>query len=80
MRHYPPRKVQSVAGGSGYGSRDRALQARFRKHLIERDGQRCWECGKLPTQADPLFAHHATETDGRLLCREHHKEVDDHAR
>jgi hypothetical protein len=48
--------------------------------LIQRDGLRCWECGALPTAGDRLQAHHVTETDGRLLCREHHKEVDDHAR
>lgn len=79
MRHYPPRKPRT-GNTSWNGTRDRATQARFRKAIIARDGFKCWECGKLPTPADPLQAHHVTATDGRLLCREHHKEADDHAR
>lgn len=81
IRHYPPRRPKAAKNPSGWGgTRDRAEQARFRRMLIERDGFRCWTCGVAPTNADPLQAHHVTDTDGRLLCREHHRAVDPYAR
>lgn len=80
MRHYPPRKTGPHTGWSP--NRDRAAQASFRKALIKRSGGTCEYPGCTTTTH--LQAHHDRagydQGAGRLLCREHHKAEDPHAR
>jgi hypothetical protein len=63
-------------------TRDRAAQARFRNLLIQRSGGQCEYPGCTITTE--LQAHHDragyNAQCGRLLCREHHKAEDPHAR
>lgn len=60
--------------------RDRAKQHAFRNAVLHRDGNRCVKCGAT----DDLVAHHVkpgyAPDCGITLCREHHKEIDRHAR
>jgi 5-methylcytosine-specific restriction endonuclease McrA len=77
MRHYPPKAPRIPGGTSWNGTRDRAIQARFRRYLLARDGPHCQACGVGDVE---LQAHHDTPSDGRMLCRPCHKEVDENAR
>jgi len=80
VRHYPPRPTGTHTGWSP--GRDRAAQARFRKALIARAGGQCEYPGC--TRTTGLQAHHDrpgyTPDCGRLLCHEHHRLEDPHAR
>ena len=90
MKRYPPPKQGPHTGWSP--GRDRAAQAQFRKALIRRAGNQCeyvgwieWLAteGRCPRRTN-LHAHHDragyTADCGRLLCRDHHKAEDRHAR
>lgn len=80
MKRFPPPKTGSHTGWSP--DRDRAAQHRFRVALIQRAGGVCEYAGCGITTG--LQAHHDragyTPDCGRLLCWEHHRLEDPHAR
>jgi hypothetical protein len=87
VKHYPPRPTGHHTGWSP--ARDRAAQARFRALLIQRSGGQCEYIfpGLMALRCpirEGLQAHHDragyTADSGRLLCRDHHKAEDRHAR
>lgn len=82
--YHPAKKGRSWSPG-----RDRSAQARFRRALVARAGERCeWvdpETGRRCDETEGLQAHHLDPGNddprrGALLCREHHKKVDPYAR
>jgi hypothetical protein len=85
VKHYPPKRTGPHTGWSP--SRDRKQQQAFRNALLQRSGQRCEYINSFGTRCNErhgLQAHHDqpgyTPDCGRLLCREHHKAEDPHAR
>lgn len=67
--------------------RDRGVQARFRRAVLERDGHRCMAVvnGHRCPATTKLQAHHTIPGVDRVdtgitLCAYHHREVDPHAR
>jgi predicted restriction endonuclease len=75
-------------GTTGWGDgRDRSAQAKFRREVIALYGMRCGAIhnGVRCTATTDLQAHHTQPgnndpTTGVMLCREHHRIVDKHAR
>lgn len=82
MRNYPPRAPQNP-DGHWSPNRDRATQARFRRHVLANAGHCCQHQGCAVTTG--LQAHHtqAGNNDpdtGLALCRVHHRAIDPYAR
>jgi predicted restriction endonuclease len=79
------RRAQGKAGwGDG---RDRATQARFRREVIALYGEQCGAIhnGARCTVTSDLQAHHTRPGNndpatGVMLCAQHHRMVDKHAR
>lgn len=69
------------------GNRDRTAQARFRRAVLQRDGNQCVYTtpdGERCTATTQLQAHHVrpgyTPDAGVTLCRVHHRAIDPKAR
>jgi hypothetical protein len=82
VRHFPPRAPQNPAGHWS-ANRNRAAQARFRRHVLANAGHCCQYQGCAVTTE--LQAHHTQPGNhdpetGLALCRAHHKLIDPHAR
>lgn len=72
-----------LATGHWSAGRDRAEQARFRRGLIEADGEQCMRvlANGLRCPETVVQAHHGRPGHpDELLCSVHHREVDEFAR
>jgi predicted restriction endonuclease len=77
----------TTSNATGRSGRDRALQAKFRRAVLNNAGHRCQHVQdgvRCPATAG-LQAHHLTPgtwnpADGAALCRQHHRAIDPHAR
>ena len=89
MRYYPERKPRQRS----WPARNRSEQARFRRAVLARAGDRCEyrenvldpESRCTVTGAPDLVAHHcepgnADPATGMALCRPHHRALDSYAR
>jgi predicted restriction endonuclease len=81
MRRFPPPNPNKRNGDGRWSrNRDRATQNRFRHGVLKLYGDRCLICGAQPVQAHHTIVGDNDPRTGRPLCKDHHGQVDPHAR